>query len=409
MTHAESQDLLLDLAYGELDAERAAAVASHVEACAECRAEKAALDEARRLAAPVRELEEPSAGFDERILAAARVQAKLEHGNVGRVIEVTGSVRPMGMEAARIDAHGPVKARSAERRRPRWLVRAAVGGSVAAAAALALVVNTSLEARRVRERAVAARSDDYQIRVQPTAPQSVDGALRDAQARRESDRGEPAKVEPEPQPAPAAEALQQKPAQVKEVKPRRPAASMEGGGGDVANRVVPPPEAPAMLDGSRLRRKQQASEAKDLQDVDKLGYPGGAVSAPKSAATPAAAEPRSAKSAAPAQAAVSAPSGGALAAGGIEANAQEARHGGDYLRAASLYRQAAALRQRDDDAAGAAWDLAHAVECLSAAGQFDEARGVRDELARSYPAETSALSAARRALREAEPPAPASK
>src|SRR3989475_7566341 len=58
MTHAESQDLLLDLAYGELDAARAAEVESHLSGCAECRKEKAALDEARRMAAHFRELEE---------------------------------------------------------------------------------------------------------------------------------------------------------------------------------------------------------------------------------------------------------------------------------------------------------------------------------------------------------------
>ena len=95
----------------------------------------------------------------------------------------------------------------------------------------------------------------------------------------------------------------------------------------------------------------------------------------------------------------------APAASGVEANAQQARHAGSYALAASLYRNAAELRQRDNDAGGAAWNLAHAVECLSAVGQFDEARRVRDELARLYPSETTALSAARRALREVDPPA----
>jgi len=97
----------------------------------------------------------------------------------------------------------------------------------------------------------------------------------------------------------------------------------------------------------------------------------------------------------------------APAASALEANAQQARHAGNYALAASLYRNAAELRQRDNDAGGAAWDLAHAVECLSAVGQFDEARRVRDELARLYPSETTALSAARRALREVDPPAAA--
>src|ERR1700694_1535813 len=113
MTHAESQDRLLDLAYGELDAQRAAEVASHVEGCAECRKEKAALDETRRTAAPLRDLEEPSPGFGDRLRLAARAPAELEHdGSLGQVIEVAGSVRPLGVEAARIDAHGPVKARA---------------------------------------------------------------------------------------------------------------------------------------------------------------------------------------------------------------------------------------------------------------------------------------------------------
>jgi len=178
MTHTESQDLLLDLAYGELDATRAAELESHLSGCAECRQEKAVLDEARRMAAPLRELEQPSPAFDEPILRAARAQAQLEHdGNVGQVIEVTGTVRAMGLDAARVDAHGPVKARPIERLRPRWVVRAAVGGSVAAAAALALVVSNTLETRRNAEKAAAAvRTGEFEIRVQPAAPQTLDSA-----------------------------------------------------------------------------------------------------------------------------------------------------------------------------------------------------------------------------------------
>ena len=44
MNCAESQDLLLDLAYGELEPARAAEVEAHVAACAPCRAEKAQID-----------------------------------------------------------------------------------------------------------------------------------------------------------------------------------------------------------------------------------------------------------------------------------------------------------------------------------------------------------------------------
>jgi Meckel syndrome type 1 protein len=109
----------------------------------------------------------------------------------------------------------------------------------------------------------------------------------------------------------------------------------------------------------------------------------------------------------------------------LEARAQEARRAGNYPLAAGLYRKAAALhRQAPADksssaSAQAAWDLAHAVECLAAAGMFDEARQIRDELGRDYPSESTAFAASRRALRSAalpaaaaapaEPPPPASK
>ena len=237
MTHAESQDLLLDLAYGELDAVRAAEVEQHLSSCPECRKEKAALEEARRMAAPVRELEQPSAGFDERILRAARAQAQLEHdGNVGQVIEVTGSVRPLGVDVARIDAHGPVKARSAERPRPRWMVRTAVAGSVAAAAALALVVGNTLETRRNAERVAAAHSSDFEIRVQPAAPQVVDSALRDAEAKqRQKDEIEPRGLGGVPVAAPAQEKRHDAVAQMPPLRKRAaPGARMQGSGGDAA-------------------------------------------------------------------------------------------------------------------------------------------------------------------------------
>src|SRR5439155_8358620 len=129
--------------------------------CADCRREKTALEAARRAAAPLRELEEPGPGFDDRILRAAKAQAQLDHdGNVGQVIEVTGSVRPMGLEPAHIDAHAQVTARR-EPRPPRWGLRVVLGGSVAAAAALALVVGSSLQ----RPAPVAPRTE-YAIRVQ---------------------------------------------------------------------------------------------------------------------------------------------------------------------------------------------------------------------------------------------------
>jgi hypothetical protein len=421
MTHAESQNLLLDLAYGELDPERASDVASHVEGCAECRKEKAALDETRRMAAPLRDLEEPSPGFDDRILAAARAQAQLEHdGNLGQVIEVAGSVRPLGVEAARIDAHGPVKARATERQRPRWLMRAALGGSVAVAAAMALAVSSTLETRRNAERASAARSEEYAIRVQPTAPQSVDNALRDAEAKRDKERVDSPKLD-------SAQGQDVPPAALKKEKvalraparkaPRAAGAQSEGSGGDAALAArSPAPVVPAEMDA--LQRKAEVAAAPP-PGAKSQGQAGAVADGKRQVSTAAQAQAKQVGpsagmlSSSPAASAESRSNKEAkapvLAAGGIESNAQQARHAGNYLLAATLYRDAAELRQRENDAGTAAWDLAHAVECLSAVGQFEEARRVRDELLRLYPSEVTALSAARRALREVElvPPAAA--
>ena len=439
MTHAESQDLLLDLAYGELDARRAAEVASHVEGCEECRKEKAALEETRRMAAPLRDLQEPSPGFDDRILAAARAQAQLEHdGNVGQVIEVTGSVRPLGLEAARIDAHGPVQARATRRDRPRWIVRAALGGSVAAAAAMALVVSNTLETRRNAERAKLARGDEYAIRVQ-TAADSLDSALRDGEAKRDKDRLEPTTQMTKLEAAPAAEppaALEKEKVARLRLQPNKPGKKagvsgvrIEGGGGDAAGKnavkdtpaqareydaartaarsSTPSPAAgataaaPGVVGAKRVQSSREMDVSADMSEAFREA-PQGAVAAARDPAVAAAPAP-----AAPAETRQLTSAARAPAASAVEANAQQARHAGNYALAASLYRNAAELRQRDHDAGGAAWNLAHAVECLSAVGQFDDAGRVRDELARLYPSETTALSAARRALREVDSPAAA--
>jgi tetratricopeptide (TPR) repeat protein len=413
MTHAESQDLLLDLAYGELDAPLAAEVASHVEGCDECRKERAALEETRRMAAPLRDLEEPSPGFDDTILAAARAQAQLEHdGNVGQVIEVTGSVRPLGLEAARIDVHGPVQARATRRDRPRWIVRAALGGSVAAAAALALVVSNTLETRRNAEKANAARSDEYAIRVQ-TAADSLDSALRDAEAKRDKDRVEAMKLETAPAQPPAA-LEKEKVAQLR-VQPHKPGKKagtsgvrIEGGGGDAAgkNAVKDTPALPRESDAARIvARSSTASSSAGATAAAPPAAASKRVSRERDFSVDMSEAAREApQSAGAATTDPAVPAAPAPAASGLESNAQQARHAGNYALAASLYRNAAELRQRDNDAGGAAWNLAHAVECLSAVGQFDEARRVRDELVRLYPSETTALSAARRALREVDPP-----
>ena len=64
-----------------------------------------------------------------------------------------------------------------------------------------------------------------------------------------------------------------------------------------------------------------------------------------------------------------------LNASALELQAQQARHAGNYLVAATLYRKAAALRhsanEAEKDSGTAAWDLVHAVECLGAAGLFE--------------------------------------
>ena len=429
MTHAESQDLLLDLAYGELDAARAAEVESHLSGCAECRKEKAALDEARRMAAPLRELEEPSPAFDEPILRASRAQAQLEHdGNIGQVIEVTGTVRPMGLDAARVDAHGPVKARPIERRRPRWAVRAALGGSVAAAAALALVVGNTLETRKNAEKAAAAaRTGEFEIRVQAGPPKALDSALHDAEANRpkdqaeEKDRASAALAAPAP-PEKLPEKVAQLPMRRRAQDGVASGGNIRGSGGDAvgsfrkkaalqakegaAADAVRPQAPPAPSPGERTAAAAGPAASAPSSIPQVAAHSRAEPSAPAAEPPPAAAvRPRPDVSemmpkAESQTAQVVAPAPGASSA---EAKAQEARHSGNYGLAASLYRDAAAMRSRDGDTTAAAWDLAHAVECLAAVARFDEAKQVRDELARLYPSETTALAAARHALRAVDP------
>ena len=435
MTHAESQDLLVDLAFGELDPARAAEVESHLAGCEECRKEKVALEEARRMAAPLRELEEPSPGFDDRVLEVARTQAQLDHdGNVGQVIEVSGNVRPLGVDAARIDAHGPVKVRPVERKRPRWVLRAALGGSVAMAAALALVVSTTLETRRSAEQASRAQADDYRIHVKPAVPEAVDSALRDRTTRELGKEG-PGALPPEQSARPA----EKKQEEVAETRPtvKRPAAGPAGGvvGGTVVSGKA---DAPAVEEKDKLPAAPPARHAPVPKEIAIAPLQDGYAPADEAAGSrvrrdnaPQATAKRSAAPAAGAEPTVPAsvpaePAANAAAAkvkaqkevaaapedaSTIEAGAQQARHAGDYVKAAALYRSAADARRRADDAGAAAWNLAHAVECLAAVGQFDEARRVREELTRLYPEETTALSAARRALREVDVPGalPASK
>ncbi|MCA1827782.1 MAG: zf-HC2 domain-containing protein, partial [Myxococcales bacterium] len=372
MTHSESQDLLLDLTYGELDPARAQELEGHLAGCEECQREKAALDEARRLTAPLREMEEPSPGFDQRILVAARTQAQMDHdGDLGEVIEVSGNVRPLGLEAARIDAHGPIAARQ-ERRKPRWAVRIALGGSVAAAAALALVVSTTLQNKRAVEIARMAESDKaaFQIRVQQPVAAVENEALRDAQKK------DAVAVPPAPQQVNSVRPVERRAVALKKKAVRAPAANVGGSGGDALDVAADQPSAGARevgalgqsSGGGQMGVASTSGPVAGKQAVPTLkpaeAPPPPAKEEPKHAVKSEVAEaqpaPRPAQVAAVAEAAAAAAVRSATddrTAAEIEAEAQSARHRGNYALAATLYQKAADMRREaGDKAESAAWD-----------------------------------------------------
>ena len=483
MTHPESQDLLLDLAYGELPALRAAELEVHLAGCAECQREKAAIDEARRLSAPLRQVEEPPRGFDDRILAAARAQSQLDHGgNIGQVVEVQGSVRPMGLEPAQIDAHAKVTLREATRR-PRWMVRVALGGSVAGAAALALVMSTSLQRKHEVEQAAVTAGPAFEIRIQPApVPQAAGEAVREAKKEEAAHaRLAPGAAERRQEGAAAEEAASKRKSGEARLGKRaaapedlaRPGAlgAVRGGsGGDaldaIASREPSPPPAPAARPpppspaaatapppasasapppppAAATAPPPSPAVARLRSTADAPRLPAAAAAAAAAAenstagneAQPPAQKKSAARKDAPSPAAqfeeprasvamaqsrssqvasasppVATPAAKALApapsAAELEQQAQEARHGGGYPLAAALYRKAAELRRAEAPQGNeGAWDLAHAVECLAAAGRFDEAGTVRDQLAKLYPSESGAFAAAGRVLREVDAPA----
>jgi hypothetical protein len=415
MTHSECQDLLLDLAYGELDAVRAAEVQSHLSGCPDCQREEAQLARTRRMAAPIREVEEPSARFDARVLAAARAEAHLQSdGLPGEVIEVKGSVQPLGLQAQRIDTHAAVAPKP--KRKPSWATRAALGGSIAAAAGLALVVGVSLQSKRQAPPPAA----QFEIRVAEAARKAQSDAVAKRAESEAIEKAElkkpaepPAPVRQEPQQAAGA---QRKPA-LKAKAPRE--ETQVGGGSDVADKLAsrtdhakesapamaqaesaapaasPPPAAPVPTAGN-TGSVATASEPSAQRAI-------GAVSAPPAKAAASRLDVEKARSM-PAQ--LTSP---AADASMLESQAQSARHAGNYALAALLYRNAAQMRQsasgKENDAGTAAWDLAHEVECLAAAGNFDQARQVRADLQRLYPSENMAISAANRALQAADLPA----
>jgi len=395
MNCAESHDLLLDLAYGELPPSQATEVESHVAGCAACRAEKEQLDEARRLAAPLRELEEPPPGFDERILRAARAEAGMQaEGTPGPVVEVEASVKPLGLQATRLDPHARMR-RGGDQARPRWGRRAAIVGSIAAAAGLAVVVTSSLTTRPPIHDEVS----PIQVRA-PGAPASsaVEEALPKQFAGPPASNGAvaPARRRAEP----VAQAPQKK----------ADGASAKGGRAELARakreqdaQVVsdhvnldlgerPPPQS-ASSAGSEAKIAEKAKAVEARRDPAPLvkeappQYADRAVaSAPKSVPAMSPGVGGSVGSTAP------------RTADQLEEEASTARRRGDYVRAGSLYRDASALRKASEPAR-AAWDLAHAVECLAAGGLIAEAVASRKDLVASFPDQTGPRAAADSALR----------
>jgi hypothetical protein len=425
MTGDHVQDLLLDLAYGELPADRAAEVEAHLATCGVCRAERDGLVRTRALVGPLRTLEEPSAGFDERIVKSARAEAGLQaDGTPGPTIEVSGSVKPLGLQAGRVDplAPGVRVAKQEINKRSLWLRRATVGASIAGAAAIALFVATSVQQKRVDR---AEEVPELKVR----AP-AVEGA-------RASNESTQAKVP-----------------QKTESAPQATAPAPQGSGGDLA--VLPPPapppaassqqqlaEAPKKADGPARRSVPPGTISKDQMDKVPYGRNARTFDQPAAAQAPAstAAAAAEATRPAPADRSVATPSrekaappetrseataqrrstavaggqiasvpvrpeaGLAKAAAGagldpdrLEESAGGARREGSYARAAELYQLASGIRRAKNDASRAAWDLAHAVECLAAASKLGEASDVRGELMRSYPSEEGPMRAADRAL-----------
>ena len=445
MTCAESQDLLLDLAYGELDRTRAAEVESHVAGCAACRAEKTQIDETRKLVAPLRELEEPSERFDEPLLRAARAEAGMQaDGTPGPVVEVTGSVKPLGLSAARVDPHAQVLPTKASPPRPRWTRRAAVFAAVAAAAGLAVVVTSSLSTKVQRGEEV----DAIRVRV-PAAVQSSGEAISPAPAPEKQLRdgfegsggGESAKrgaagavvggavAEATKKAAPPSRGT---PRPQKRKAPEERKLSDQAVSAGPLERVSQPPEKTAKSDVPPTKEHEVVAEpaapAASVVQAPAAQVPPAAVTR-RSAPPPATQETRTQPQDRPSQpardraegvAAAKLPAvvGGPMAAREpqlaadaerrdapdlLEDQAGSARRRGAYARAAELYRSASTLRKQAGDDARAAWDLAHAVECLAAGSQVPEAISLRDELRRSFPDQRGPQSAANSALRYAAP------
>jgi Putative zinc-finger len=374
MNCAESQDLLLDLAYGELPPDRVEEVEAHVVGCAACSAEKAQLDQTRKAVAPLRELEEPPEAFDEPILRAARAEAGLQaDGTPGPVVEVSASVKPLGLQAARLDPHARTSTGKA-RQRPRWGRRAAVFASIAAAAGLAVVVTSSL--RRNGAEHAAEEVAPIQVRAPGAAvPNSLDDALGvrgKAAAPEKNAAGQTTSAAPQTKSAPD--------------QKKKGAASQTKSAAPETKSATPETKsaAPAMKRVASQREIAQPSPARPAEPVrndvakaaePKTPPPGAVVGGQMDVAQAGPANPDQ-----------------------LEEQAGTARRRGEYPRAAALYRDASALRKQLEPAR-AAWDMAHAVECLAAGGQLAEAVAARKELLRSFPDHAGPKAAADSALR----------
>jgi hypothetical protein len=179
MTHAECKDLLLELICGELSPERAAEVELHLAGCAECRAERDSLSETRAAFAPMMSgLEageaEPGPDFDLPILAAAREAA----AGMARAAAPSTAPQASVISLAEVRAAARVPDAQRLRHKPRWM-RAALIGSIAAAAALALVVSTgSNKANKVILGVPAQSAEEVRSAEQKGAQAHEDNAIK---------------------------------------------------------------------------------------------------------------------------------------------------------------------------------------------------------------------------------------
>ena len=248
MNCAECQDLLLDLAYGELDPVRAAEVTAHAAGCANCGPALARLQGTRALVVPLAAPEEPGAGFDGKILDAARAEA----AKVAPAA-ASGGGTVSSLDEARL------------RRRSRWM-RAAVGVSIAAAASLAVVVSNKVTKREPQEE-VYPRVVTGQAAAEPGRP--------DQAAPEKSQRAEQDKTAQPAQPAQPAAEHEQRRASASDERPRA-APQAPAPAGPPANAVLRAQLEPRL--GEKKAAKEGRERAADglasLDDALGAGEPG---------------------------------------------------------------------------------------------------------------------------------------